>query len=285
MQRKALIVEDDPDLAEVLATYLVHWGFDPAVLTQGRPAAAWARAHRPALILLDLMLPDVDGYDICQELKLDRATNLIPIIMVTGRSEPEDRVRGLRVGANAYLPKPFQEDQLHDLVTRALAWRDRLQAGGTEGEIHFELRSETRHLEELNQLLASLFHFTPLSEAQIRQLTLAIRELGANAIEWGHRNQVNLPVLVTYHIDAEKVTILIRDTGGGFDPERLPHAARADAPLEHLDVREARGLREGGFGILLARGLVDRLEYNATGNEARLVKYFAGPGPGEAGVR
>jgi DNA-binding response OmpR family regulator len=277
MLRKALIVEDDRDLAEVLATYLARGGFDATVLTEGRPAAAWARAHQPALILLDLTLPDADGYEICQELKLDRRTNLIPLITVTARGEPEDRVRGLRVGSDAYLPKPFTEAQLRQAVDRVLARGEELRARGTRGEIHFQMCSDTRHLEQLNHLLASLFLFTPLSEAQVRQLTLAVRELGANAIEWGHQNQVSRPVTVTYHIDAEKVTILIRDTGLGFDPGRLPHAARPDDPLGHLAVRQAQGLREGGYGILLARGLVDRLEYNAAGNEVRLVKYFSPP--------
>ncbi len=137
-----------------------------------------------------------------------------------------------------------------------------------------------QHLEELNALLASLFLFTPFSPAQVKQLISVVRELGANAIEWGHRKQVDLPLTVTYHIDAEKVRIVIRDSGPGFNPRELPHAANGDDPLAHLAVREALGLREGGFGILMARALVDALEYNDKGNEVGLVKYFAAPAAG-----
>ena len=73
-----------------------------------------------------------------------------------------------------------------------------------------------------------------------------------------------------YRIDPEKVTIVIRDTGPGFNPTELPHAAGPDDPIAHMEVRESLGLREGGFGILMARGLVDELAYNKTGNEVRL---------------
>jgi DNA-binding response OmpR family regulator len=274
MVRKALIVEDDPDTAEMLADYLRHMQFEPAILLKGQPAISWVREHVPDLLLLDLMLPDMDGYDLCRTLKLDRQTNLIPIIIVTARTNPEDREHGLQVGANGYLTKPFSEVQLHQAINAALAWRAELQRHGTTGEIHFALRSATRYLDELNQLLASLFLFTGLSEVQVNHLMLAVRELGTNAIEWGHRNQLERIITVTYRIDAEKVTIVIGDTGPGFDPGNLPHAVRPEDPVAHLSVREALGMRDGGCGILMARGLVDKLEYNATGNEVRLVKYF-----------
>ena len=81
-------------------------------------------------------------------------------------------------------------------------------------------------------------------------------------------------VTVTYRIDPEKVTILVKDTGPGFDPARLPHAADAGDPTKHTMVREVLGLREGGFGIMIARGLVDELQYNEKGNEVRLIKFF-----------
>jgi CheY-like chemotaxis protein/anti-sigma regulatory factor (Ser/Thr protein kinase) len=274
MNRTALIVEDDPDIGFLLSEYVRARFFEPTWLDTGRPAVQWARANQPDLILLDLMLPDRDGYDICQELKLDRQTNLIPIIMATARVQPEDRKHGLEVGANYYLTKPFTEEQVDEAIRHVLAWRDELEHHGTEGEIHFHLPSDTRYLEELNHLLASLFFFTGLDELQVRKLTIAVGELGMNAIEWGHQKQIDRIVTVTYRIDQDKLTIVVRDTGPGFDPKHLPHAAHPEDPAAHLLVREMLGLRDGGFGILMARGLVDDLRYNDTGNEARLVKYL-----------
>jgi anti-sigma regulatory factor (Ser/Thr protein kinase) len=98
--------------------------------------------------------------------------------------------------------------------------------------------------------------------------------MGMNAIEWGHRKQIDRLVNVTYRIESDKVVIKIRDTGPGFNPTQLPHAADPDDPARHMEVRDALGLRAGGFGILMTKGLVDELQYNQTGNEVRLVKYF-----------
>src|SRR5262245_53127131 len=106
MTRKALIVEDEPETGTLLAEILRRGGFEPTVLTEGRPAVPWTRDQRPELILLDLMLPDIDGFAICEDLKLDRDTNQIPIIMVTARDQHQDKVNGLKVGANYYLTKP-----------------------------------------------------------------------------------------------------------------------------------------------------------------------------------
>ncbi len=274
MARKALVVEDEADTGQLLAEHLRRWGFEPTVLTEGGPAISWTHLHQPDLILLDLMLPDLDGYDICENLKLDRQTNLVPIIMVTCRDQPQDKIHGLQVGANHYLTKPFTAEQLENAIQTVLTWKEELQRHGTEGEIHFHVQSDTEALEELNFLLGALFLHSGMPQHLIKQLTMAVWEMGINAIESGHQKRVDRIVTVTYRIDSEKITIVVRDTGPGFNPADLAHAARPDDPLAHLDLREKMGLREGGFGILMARGLVDDLQYNDKGNEVRLVKYF-----------
>jgi two-component system OmpR family response regulator len=275
MSRKALIVEDEKDLGMILAEHLSNWGFEPTLLTEGKPAIDWAQHHSPTVILLDLMLPDMDGYAICETLKLERATNLIPIIMTTALSAREDKVRGLQVGANAYLTKPFTAETLNAAIQNALKWLDDLKVNGAEGEVHFQLQSDTTFLEELNHLLGSLFLFSGLAPQQIKQLTTAVRELGTNAIEWGHKKDPDRVVSIVYRIDPEKITIDIKDTGPGFNPTQLPHAASQDDPVGHMMVRETLGLRDGGFGIMMSRGLVDEMSYNDKGNEVRLIKYFA----------
>jgi CheY-like chemotaxis protein len=274
MSRIALIVEDEHDTGHLLAEFLRRWGFDPTVLVEGKPAISWVRNNRPDLILLDLLLPGMDGFTICENLKLDRDTNLIPIIMITALTDPEDKVHGLQVGANRYLTKPFTAQELHKAILEVYDWRENLQKNGTEGEIRFQLQSDAQYLEELNHLLGSLFLFSGLSEQQVKQLTTAVREMGTNAIEWGHKKQIDRIVTVVYHIDPDKITITIRDTGPGFDPRNLPHAAHPDDPVGHMMVRETLGLREGGFGILMSQGLVDEMNYNEAGNEVRLIKYF-----------
>lgn len=274
MARKALIIDDEQDLGLLLAEHLRRWGYEPTVLTEGKHAVEWVRRNQPGLILLDLMLPDIDGYTICETLKLDRETNMIPVIMTTALAGHEDRVRGLQVGANRYLTKPFTAEELNQAIQDAFRWQEELQQHGTQGEVRFHLQSDTKYLEELNHLLGSLFLFSGLTQQQVKQLTTAVRELGTNAIEWGHRKQTERIVTIDYRIDPQKITIDIKDTGPGFNPTNLPHAADPEDPVSHMMVRETLGLREGGFGILMSRGLVDDLQYNDKGNEVRLIKYF-----------
>jgi DNA-binding response OmpR family regulator len=275
MTRKALIVDDEQDLGIVLSEHMRHWGFEPTLLLEGKNVVEWVQKQKPEVILLDLMLPDVDGYTICETLKLDRETNLIPVIMITALTGHEDRIHGLQVGANTYLTKPFTAEKLNKAIQNALTWLDDLKEHGTEGEVRFHLQSETQYLEELNHLLGSLFLFSGLSKQQIKQLTTAVRELGTNAIEWGHKKQAERIVTVDYRIDPEKITIDIKDTGPGFRPENMPHAATTEDPVSHMMVRETLGMREGGFGIMMSRGLVDEMSYNDKGNEVRLIKYFS----------
>ena len=123
-------------------------------------------------------------------------------------------------------------------------------------------------------MLADLYLHTPLTERQVKDLKQVVMEMGGNAIEWGHRKNAELTVRITYRIDPEKVTLIIKDQGPGFDPRTVPHAASDDDPIGHLDVRSELGIREGGFGIMLAKGLVDDFHYNDRGNEVTLIKRF-----------
>jgi len=274
MGRKALVVEDEKELGMLLGEHLRRWGFEPTVMHEGKAVVAWVRENQPTVILLDLMLPDADGFTICETLKLDRDTNLVPVIMVTALSGQEEKIKGLQVGANRYVTKPFAADELHKAIDEAIDRLEDLKRNGTEGEIQFKLLSDTHYLDELNHLLGSLFLFSGLNQQQVKQLTTAVRELGTNAIEWGHRKQSDRVVTVDYRIDPQKITIVIKDTGPGFNPDNLPHAANPDDPIGHMMVRETLGLREGGFGILMSKGLVDELAYNDKGNEVKMIKYF-----------
>ena len=218
------------------------------------------------------MLPDIDGFELCDRLKRSRETNLIPIIMVTALQDAHHRAAGVRVGANGYLTKPFKAEQLYEMMQKALDWSEEHRKRGTTGEINFDIRSELTYLAQANDMLADLFAHTPLTERQIKDLKQAIMEMGGNAIEWGHRKNAELVLRITYRIDPKCVTLIIQDQGPGFNPRHLPHAASDEDPIGHLEVRNELGLREGGFGIMLARGLVDEFRYNKLGNEVTLVK-------------
>jgi anti-sigma regulatory factor (Ser/Thr protein kinase) len=123
-------------------------------------------------------------------------------------------------------------------------------------------------------LVGVMLQHTELSEREVRQLRSALQEMGMNAIEWGNRNDTTKLVKITCHVGSEEISVHVEDEGEGFDPRNLPHAASPDAddPTRHMAVREILGLREGGFGILITRGLVDEVIYNETGNRVTLTK-------------
>ncbi len=274
MARTVMIVDDERDTNDLLAGLVQARGFEPVQVFSGGPVLDLVRQKAPDLVLLDIMMPDVDGFAVCEQLKKTRETNLIPVLMVTALNDSENRVRGIRVGANGYLPKPFTPAQLFEAIDSALGWRTEHETHGTTGEIHFDLRSELAYLQQVNDMLSDLYAHTPLTERQVKDLRQAVLEMGGNAIEWGHRKNADLPLRITYRIASDSVVLIIKDQGPGFNPATLPHAANDEDPIAHLDIRNELGLREGGFGIMLAKGLVDDFRYNDKGNEVTLVKRF-----------
>jgi DNA-binding response OmpR family regulator len=109
---RILVVEDDRDIAELIAHSLGKAGYDTHKVTSGPDALASARSAAPDAIVLDLMLPGLDGLDVCRALRADPATAGIPIIMLTARAEEADRVAGLELGADDYVTKPFSAKEL-----------------------------------------------------------------------------------------------------------------------------------------------------------------------------
>jgi len=107
-----LVVEDDPDIAELVSRYLEKAGFVAETIASGRDALNAAQAAPPDAIVLDLMLPHVDGLEICRTLRANEKTASVPIIIVTARGEESERIVGLEIGADDYLAKPFSPNEL-----------------------------------------------------------------------------------------------------------------------------------------------------------------------------
>jgi len=107
VKKKILVVEDDRDISELITYNLEREGYEVSCLYDGAQAVDFVTRRKPELIILDLMLPEVDGIEICRTLKSDAATKHIPIVMLTAKSEEADVVVGLQMGADDYIPKPF----------------------------------------------------------------------------------------------------------------------------------------------------------------------------------
>jgi len=134
MSTRILIVEDDPDIAQLVAHYLAKAGFTTERISSGRDALASIAAKPPDLVVLDLMLPHVDGLEVCRLLRANEATAGIPIIMLTARAEESERIVGLELGADDYLPKPFSPNELVARVRALLRRAQRAQAAAAPGK-------------------------------------------------------------------------------------------------------------------------------------------------------
>lgn len=111
-QSKILVVEDDHDIAQLLALSIRKAGFEVLTSENGYEALSLVRQHQPDLLVLDLMIPGIDGFEVCKELKRDPKTAELPIIILTARGEEIDRIIGLELGADDYVVKPFSPREL-----------------------------------------------------------------------------------------------------------------------------------------------------------------------------
>jgi two-component system, OmpR family, alkaline phosphatase synthesis response regulator PhoP len=126
MSARILVIDDEPAVTDLLVYNLRKSGYEPLVAADGREALRLARHSQPDLILLDLMLPEIDGLEVCREL---RKTSAVPIIMITARGEEIDRVVGLELGADDYVAKPFS---MRELLARIKAVLRRAQPAEKE---------------------------------------------------------------------------------------------------------------------------------------------------------
>jgi len=130
-KQKILIIEDEADIRELLAYNLQKEGFATLEAEDGRLGLTMARTHLPALVLLDLMLPGMDGLTVCRELERDSATAPIPIIMLTAKGEELDRVVGLELGADDYMVKPFSVRELILRIRNILKRQIKAESGAS----------------------------------------------------------------------------------------------------------------------------------------------------------
>jgi diguanylate cyclase (GGDEF)-like protein len=125
MSKRILVVEDDFDISNMLRIYFSGQGYDVQVAPRGGDALVATRQQLPHLIVLDIMLPDMDGYAVCRELRTTTRTSHVPIIFLTQRDERSDKIAGLELGADDYITKPFDIEELKLRVQNAISRSER----------------------------------------------------------------------------------------------------------------------------------------------------------------
>lgn len=181
MKAKLLFVEDSATQGSQTKLDLEQLGYDVRWVRSGIDALKWARQDPPELVILDVVMDDLDGFAVCRWLKLHNTTRDIPVIMLTVRGEVEDRVHGLQIGADDYLPKPFSKRELEARIFAAL----RNKTAQTElVERNRQLESMLHHVESLaiTDALTGIFNRRRFSDVLRREVAVTRRYRNALAL-------------------------------------------------------------------------------------------------------
>jgi len=200
------------------------------------------------------------------------------LIILTDESTPGDVISSMREHAFSYFSKPFSLDALGMMIEHAIAepcWDDGIDViSATPEWIRLRARCD---LKTADRVLHFFDEIAELPDPERGAVGMAFHEMLTNAIEHGGRLDPNQQVEISYVRARHMVKCRISDPGEGFTLDEIPHAAIANPAgdvLRHVEYREARGMRPGGFGVLLTQKLVDQLVYNEQGNEVLLIKYL-----------
>ena len=210
----ALIVEDEPEANKLLAMLLQLRGYKTISAFRGSEALEKIREQAPDIVLLDLMLPDMNGYDICRSLKSSVTECLIPVVIVTARLTAENRIQSFEVGADDYIPKPYTPDQVFEALEQSRAWKEQVNAEHLTGEVALDLRDNGETLRKLALLRRLLQVRSRLSSEGIARISSAIKEIWLNVDTWSRKRRLDRVATLSYSLTPHTLALVIRDEAG-----------------------------------------------------------------------
>jgi len=274
-QKTVLVVGCSDSLVKnEVSTVLSSWRLDCA--RDNEEALALVEKSAFDLVITDEASSGREDVELLRRIRLVRPHTRL--IIITDRSTPADVIAAMRAGAFSYLTKPLSTGALEEVLQLAIelpACDDAIEVlSGTDAWIRLSVRCDVSTANRLQQFVRE---FLDLPEVDEDKVATASREMLLNAMEHGGKFDPQRRIEIAYLRARQVVLIRIKDPGEGFSlEENLDTAANnpPDDPMRHLKHREAQGIRPGGYGILLARNLVDELFYGEKGNDVLLIKYI-----------
>jgi CheY-like chemotaxis protein len=210
----ALIVEDEPEANMLLAMLVQLRGYSTISAYSGAEALEKVVTHMPDVVLLDLMLPDRDGYEVCRALKASGTTSQVPVVIVTARIAAENRIESYRAGADDYVPKPYTPDQIFEALEESL---DQVQKSGLpsfDGEVVLDGRDDGQTLRRLARLRTSVQARGGLEPEAIDRLTAAIKAIWSSADKWGRKAGIDRVATLSFSLADDSLKLVVQDEGG-----------------------------------------------------------------------
>src|SRR5262245_1326358 len=273
---KILVVDDDPALHQVLADALKSDGHTLLHSIDAKKGLEMLEQEQVDLALIDYVMPEMDGFEFLDKLRTNHPQ--LKAIMITAYGTPEAVLGALRKQVCDFLVKPFSLADLRAAISTALAEDKLIKIDVISARpewVQLRVPCDLAAVPLLQRLLIQLK--ADLPEDTREAMAYAFREMLNNAIEHGGKLDPTNYVEVLCVRLKRAIIYWIKDPGEGFDPEKLEHAAvnnPSGDPFRHVTIRDEKGLRAGGFGILLTRQLIDELVYNERRNELMFVKYL-----------
>jgi DNA-binding response OmpR family regulator len=283
MAKKILVVDDDPELQDLVSFALKREGYEVTSAMDAFEGLELLEKEHFDLAIIDVMMPKMDGLMMLSQLR-ERDKDLRVIVM-TALTTPETAIGALRDHASDFLAKPFDVGELLSSIGSIFELAPKEVSievlSARPDWIELRVPCDMAAIDPLERLMSQLK--TDLPTITRESVTYAFREMLRNAIEHGGKNDPSRYVEVGYLRSPRIILYRIKDPGEGFSIESLyrpdgPIVAFLNPqgdPMQHEQVREEEGLRPGGFGILIARDLVDEMIYNERHNEVVLIKYLS----------
>ena len=275
-RHRVLIADDDAATRHGVAKLLENAGFEVSEAADGIAALSAIQEKQYDLVFLDIWMPHLSGLEVLARIRT--GTSRPKVIVMTSDGTSETLLHAVKEQAYDYLSKPFPPRQAVEVAQRALS---------TDQEPAIEVLSARPHWVELlipctREAAERIQTFMMKLEADLpdsvrETIASSFRELLLNAVEWGGQFDPNRKVRIASVRSPRMLMFRIADPGPGFSFERLSHAAVGQPqsePIAHMSVREERGIRPGGFGILMTKAAADELLYNEAQNEVMFIKYF-----------
>ena len=272
-----LVVEDDRSTRQLLTETLKTAGFSVASAKDGVDALKRLRAGSYDLMLLDVWMPKMNGLDVLAALPKEGARPRVVVMTWTTRRKRCSRRSANRRGGTWRSPSSQQAlvELLHEVLAQT-AVAPRIEVVSARPDwVELLVPCERAVVDRIESFMTHLEGDLPVDVRE--SIGYAFRELLMNAIEWGGGLDPSRTVRIAFLKAQRMLLYRIADPGPGFNVEGLLHAAIGqpeDDPMAHAIVREEKGLRPGGFGILTVRAKVDELLYNEKRNEVVFVKYL-----------
>ena len=273
--KKILVIEDDRTTRFMLAGTLKANGYSVVACGDGIRGLTQLRKRMFDVVLLDIWMPHMNGLELLAKMRAEEINT--KAVVMTSDDTPETLLRAVREQAWQYLPKPVEPKKVLEVVEAAISatTAPAIEVLSALPEwIELLVPCEMSSAERIQGFMERLE--TDLPQDARESVGMVFHEMLMNAIEWGGKLDPNRKVRISCIRTPRMVLYRIADPGEGFKFEGLEHAAVSYPPGElagSVEVRKAKGIRPGGFGILMARAMVDELLYNEVHNEVLFVKY------------